>query len=102
MSYYDKWNDKNREAKRRGERDAFYRNDHSSQYDYWSERRSAYKDGYEEERRMIERREEDAQEEARAERMAAERRYEEERKWRKYEEEKYRAQEEQELAEGSE
>jgi len=79
MSYWDKYDDRNREANCRGRRDAEwgYRS-HESDYvfDFGSERREAYEDGYREVRREQERREERRQEEEAAERHAEQRRIE--------------------------
>jgi len=76
MSYYDRYDDRNREANRRGERDASYGyRSHKYDYDWGTERRSAYEEGYEREaRRIEEQREERRREEEREERRAAERR----------------------------
>jgi hypothetical protein len=86
MGYYDKYDDSNRAAHKRGERDAEwgYR---SHQYDYslGTEIRNAYEDGYEEERRRLariadeNRQEALAQERARQHRIAEQLRYEEQR-----------------------
>lgn len=69
MSYYDKRSDRNREAKRNGERDAErgWRANRSD-YDLDTECGDAYDDGYREERRRIERRDEERQEQERYER----------------------------------
>jgi len=74
MSYYDRHNDRNKEALRQGEKDAFY-GYRSHRYDYESHTESgeAYDDGYRTERNRIERREEERQEEERQERNRLER-----------------------------
>jgi len=99
MSYYDRWDDRNREAKRRGEKDAFYGTDHRYEYDAWGERRAAYQDGYQEERRMLERREEERREEEMAFRRERDRRCAEEEYHRQMEEAYYAEQEQQEMPE---
>ena len=69
MGYWDKYSDRNREANCRGRRDAEYGySNHEYDYDMASERRTAYEDGYREERRHQERREERRQEEEAEER----------------------------------
>ena len=96
--YYDKWSDRNREAFKQGEKDAFwdYRS-HRHDYDSYSERGCAYNSGYEEERRRIEQRaEEERQDQERMERIRAERQREEERLRYLEEEEYYRQQREEE------
>lgn len=96
MAYYDRWSDRNRGAKRQGERDA-ERGYRSHEYDYesYTEHRYAYEDGYYEKQREIERREEErCEEERREERYRQERAYEEERYRQAQEEEYYRQQEE--------
>jgi predicted acyl esterase len=95
--YYDRWNDKNREAFKQGEKDAFYGyRSHRHDFDSWKENGCAYNDGYEEERRRIEEREkEERREQERYERMREERRREEEYQ-RQLEEEAYWEQLEQE------
>jgi len=105
MSYYDRYDDRNREARKIGERDAErgYRS-HQFDYDSWSERGAAYEDGFREERRHIEhieeqhREEEAAQERQRQHRIEEQRRYEEQ---QYYEEEERRRQEEGEMCEVS-
>ena len=91
MPYYDRWNDQNREARRTGERDAGrgYRS-HRFDFDPHTEHGAAYEDGYQEERRRLERIEEERreQEEMEQEHRRAE---EMERQW--LNEEYYRAQE---------
>ena len=88
--YYDRWNDRNREAKRQGEKDAEWGYQrHRYDYDSYSERGCAYRDGYEETRRQIERREEERrQEEDMAERYRLNR-LREEAEWQRQEEEAY-------------
>jgi len=91
MPYYDRWNDKNREAHRQGERDAErgYRS-HRFDHDSWTERGVAYEDGYQEERRRLDRIEEERREqEEREERYRAQ-----ERERQRQNEEEYRQQEE--------
>jgi len=94
MSYYDRWNDTNRDAHRQGERDASYGyRAHRNDFDSHGEPREAYEDGYREERGRIERREEERQYEERQERERLER----QRSQELYnEEEYYRLQQEQE------
>lgn len=94
MSYYDRCDDRNREAYKQGERDAD-RGWRSHRYDYdsYSERGNAYEDGYRQERYRIEEREEERRREEREE----ERRLQQEREWerqRQEEEEYYRQMEE--------
>lgn len=91
MTYYDRWNDRNREAKRQGEKDAFYGwRSHRYDYDSFTEPGDAYEDGYREERNRIER-----QEEERRQEEAHERKLEQERRWRmEAEEEEYHRQRE--------
>jgi len=96
MPYYDRWDDRNREARRQGERDASYgTRSHQYDYDRYSERGDAYEDGYIEERnRIIEQRErERIQEES----------YREQREYEEYcrqqEEEEYNRQQEEEYYE---
>ena len=91
MSYYDRWDDRNREAKKRGERDAErgYRS-HRMDYDSFTERGAAYEDGYREERNRLNRMEEERHEQERQEREAEQRQIEREREWiRQAEEEEY-------------
>ncbi len=77
MNYYDKWNDLNRRAHSRGERDADRGYMSCHHYDRFSECGAAYEDGYYEKRRKNERREEERQEEERAEeRRETQRRFE--------------------------
>ena len=60
MPYYDRWNDRNREAHRLGERDAERGYEaHRRDYDMMTESRAAYEDGYREAERVRERREGD-------------------------------------------
>ena len=94
MSYYDRWNDQNREARKAGERDGErgYGYDYELQHDYYSERGAAYQDGVREGERARERREEELREEEAQERRAYERMMEQ----RRQEEEQYEQQREQE------
>lgn len=97
MSYYDRWDDRNREAHKQGERDA-ERGWRSHRYDYdlCSERGNAYEDGYRQERYRIEEREEERREEEREEERR-QYRLQLEREWqrqRQEEEEYYRQMEE--------
>jgi len=94
MSYWDRYDDRNREAHRRGERDAEYgHSNHEYDYDLGSERREAYENGYREVRREQERREEIRQEEDAAERRAEARRIEARRfEEMQYEQEQYQEQ----------
>jgi len=74
MSYYDRHDDRNKEALRQGEKDAFYGwRSHRNDYDSYTESGEAYDDGYRTERNRIERREEERQEEERLERSRLER-----------------------------
>ena len=95
--YYDRWNDRNREAFKQGERDAFYGyRSHRFDYDSHTEKGCAYNSGYEEERRKIEEKEEEErQEQERHERIRAEERHREE-YHRQLEEEEYWAQQQEE------
>ena len=72
MSYYDRWDDRNRDAREQGEHDARYGyRHHQYDYDSFSEPRAAYDDGYNQERMRQERiREEREQEEREYERIA--------------------------------
>jgi hypothetical protein len=98
MTYYDRYSYKNREAKRQGERDAEWGYDrHRHDYDPYSERGYAYRDGYESERRIIENREEERrQEEAAEQRRIDQRRHEEMEYQRQMEDEYWERQEQEE------
>ena len=76
VSYYDRYNDRNREAFRQGERDG-ERGYQAHRYDYdsFTERGAAYQDGYRHEQWRLEIREEERRKEEAAERRAAERRH---------------------------
>ena len=90
MSYYDRWNDSNREAEKQGKRDAEYGyRSHRYDYDSYSERGNAYESGYREEQQAIERKEEERREEEREERRMAERQREREIQRRMEEDEYY-------------
>lgn len=95
--YYDRWSDRNREAKKQGSRDAErgYRSNHHD-YDSYSERGAAYDDGYQEERRRIERRREERQEQEQYEREVYHRQLEEARMRQQEEEDYYFEREQQE------
>jgi len=98
MSYYDKRSDRNREAKRNGERDAErgWRSSRSD-YDPHTERGAAYDDGYREERRHIERKEEERQEQERHEQEVCRRQLEDARMRQQEEEDYYFEREQQNL-----
>lgn len=87
MSYYDRWDDRNREAEREGRKhgERGYGYDWELKTDHWSERGAAYRTGVREGERTRERREEERQEEQAAERRA----HEEARRRREEEEERY-------------
>lgn len=101
MGYYNRYDDRNREARKRGERDAEwgYRS-HQYDYDMGTERRSAYEDGYREERSRLERQEEKRREEERRIELARQRRIEEQRQYeqQQYYEEMERQRQEEEYA----
>ena len=95
MSYYDRWNDRNRRANRKGEQDAergwmTYHN-----YDRHSECGAAYEDGYYTKRCEVER----GEEERNLEEMEHQRRIEQERYHQSLMEEEYYAHEEQQALE---
>ena len=89
MNYYDRWDDRNREAEREGRRhgERGYGYDWNLKTDYWSERGAAYRSGMREGEHARARMEERRQEEEEAERRVREqaRRREEE----EYEEGRY-------------
>lgn len=74
MSYYDRWNDRNREAERKGREhgERGYGYDWDLKTEYWSERGEAYRAGVREGERERERREERLHEEERRERQLRE------------------------------
>ena len=92
MSYFDRWNDENREAQKQGKRDAErgYRA-HRHDFDPWTERGAAYDDGYQEERRHIERIEEERREQ---EEYEEHQRVAREREWQRQEEQEIEQEEE--------
>jgi len=102
--YYDRYNDRNKEVHKQGERDAFYGyQSHRFDYNPHTEKGCAYDSGYEEERRRIEEREkEERQEQERMERMRAEKRHREEYHRQLEEEEYWEQQQEKELYEQEE
>lgn len=83
MGYYDRWDDRNRDAHRQGEKDAQwgYRS-RRFDYDSHTERGAAYDDGYQEERRRLDRIEAERREQEEAERRRLDRQIrEQEREW---------------------
>lgn len=73
MPYYDKWSDRNRRAKRRGEQDAErYGYKTCRHYDRFSECGAAYEDGFDRKRREVEYRAEERQHEEMMERRRQE------------------------------
>lgn len=90
MTYYDRWNDRNRRAVRKGEKDAELGWMTCRHYDRYSECGAAYEDGYHSKRREIERREEEREQEERQrirreQLMAEHRRLEEQEYWERFE-----------------
>jgi len=100
MTYYDRWNDRNREAEREGRQhgERGYGYDWDLKTEYFSERGAAYRAGVHEGERVRERREEERQ---REEEAAERRAYEAAREYQKQDEEAYyeEQQYEQQLAE---